>query len=155
LLPIPDLLDVVRAWDDLVRARLSKQDLWYAHIQSDGLEFMPGQPATDTRRSRVRKGMRQLCEMAGVEYKRPHALRHGHAHYALTHAKTLDELKAASQNMMHESLATTESIYTQLVKGELQSRIAKLTEERNADAELSAFRQEIIATIRAELRQQS
>jgi hypothetical protein len=132
LLGIPDLLEVVRSWDRLLRAHLGGDDLGYAHIHCDGSRFLPGQPATDTRRHRVRKGMRQLCKLAGVEYKRPHTLRHGHALYALGRARTIAELKAVSQNLMHSSIAITDGVYGVLSDGDLRARIAGLTKEKSA-----------------------
>jgi hypothetical protein len=51
--------------------------------------------------------MRQLCDRAGVAYKRPHA----HAVWALSHAGSVADLKAVSQNLMHKSLFTTDEIY--------------------------------------------
>ena len=74
----------------------------------------------------VRKGMRQLCQLAGVEYKRPHALRHGHAVWALSNAGSVADLKAVSQNLMHKSLSVTDGIYAILPDTEVQARIAAL-----------------------------
>ena len=90
-------------------------------------------PPTDTRRSRVRKGMRQLCQLAGVEYKRPHALRHGHAVWALSNAGSVADLKAVSQNLMHKSLFTTDEIYGMLTDSETRQRVVNLAERENAD----------------------
>ena len=76
--------------------------------------------------------MRQLCDLVGVEYKRPHALRHGHALYALSKARTIAELKAVSQNLMHSSIAVTDGVYGVLTDSDLQARIADLTKEKSA-----------------------
>jgi integrase len=151
LLNIPDLLAVVEAWHSLVSERLSPTDLWYAHISSDGTEFLPGMPPTDTRRSRVRKGMRQLCELAGVEYKRPHALRHGHAVWALSNAGSVADLKAVSQNLMHKSLFTTDEIYGMLTESDTRERVAGLAKKEGTDDGLSALVDQIAERVAEKL----
>ena len=45
--------------------------------------------------------MRKLFEFADLPYKSPHKFRHGHAVYALQHAKTMADYKAVSMNLMH------------------------------------------------------
>ncbi len=62
--------------------------------------------------------------MAGVEAKSPHKIRHGHGVYGLKHAKTMEEYKALSQNMMHESVATTDKTYGVLIRDDVKNIIA-------------------------------
>ena len=64
------------------------------------------------------EGLRQLCEIAGIEWKSPHKIRHGHGVYGIKHAKTMAEYKALSQNMMHDNVATTDG-YSDLVDDEV------------------------------------
>ena len=151
LLNIPGLLAVVENWHSLVSESLSPNDPWYAHISSDGTEFVPGMPATDTRRSRVRKGMRQLCELVGVEYKRPHALRHGHAVWALSNAGSVADLKAVSQNLMHKSLFTTDEIYGVLTGNDTRERVVNLAKKERADDNLSALADQIAERVAQKL----
>jgi site-specific recombinase XerD len=70
--------------------------------------------------------MKRLCEKAGVSYKPPHALRHGHAVHALLLGQDVADLKAVSQNLMHSSLTITDSIYSVLTEKDLSERIATL-----------------------------
>ncbi len=151
LLDIPDLLIVAHVWDDLVRQRLAPTDPWYAHIHCDGKYMMPDQPPTPTRSSRFRKELKTICNLAGVPYKRPHALRHGHALYALGQADTFAQVKAISMNLMHENTLITDQVYGVLSAQELQTQIESLGKTKNAETDFSAFKQEIIATIRQAL----
>ena len=73
-------------------------------------------------------GLRRMCERAGVPYRSPHKLRHSHAVYALERCDTVADLKAVSQNLMHESLVTTHSIYSVLQGTSVGQRIAQLGE---------------------------
>jgi hypothetical protein len=57
----------------------------------------------------------------------PDQFRHGHAVYALQHAKTMADYKAVSMNLMHEDIRVTDSIYAPLARHEVQQRIAGLT----------------------------
>ncbi len=56
----------------------------------------------------------------------PHKFRHGHAVYALTHARDVADLKAVSMNLMHSSIGITDSIYAVLSDRDMQERIARL-----------------------------
>jgi integrase len=87
--------------------------------------------------------MRQLCDLAGVEYKRPHALRHGHALWALTNANSVADLKAVSQNLMHRSLFTTDEIYGTLTESDTRERVVNLAKKESADDALSALADQI------------
>jgi integrase len=78
------------------------------------------------RRAMVSKAIKRLCERAGMPYHSPHKLRHGFTAYALKSAKTIAELKAISQNLMHSSLTITDSIYGVLSGEDVASRIAGL-----------------------------
>lgn len=127
LLNIPDLLEVVARWDGLVRAKLPDNALWYATLTTDGMNFTGSTKAGKGREAAVAKGIRQLCARAGISYHSPHKLRHGHAIYAIKRAKYMADLKAVSQNLMHASLTTTESIYGGLPNDDVATRIAALT----------------------------
>jgi len=127
LLDIPDLLEVVARWDRLVRAKLPPDALWYATLTTDGMNFTGSTKAGEGRESAVARGIRQLCVRAGIPYHSPHKLRHGHAVYAIKHAKDMADLKAISQNLMHASLMTTEGIYGGLPDDDVGARIAGLT----------------------------
>jgi hypothetical protein len=73
------------------------------------------------------KRIRNLLTVAGLPSKSPHKFRHGHAVYALQHAKTMADYKAVSMNLMHDDIRVTDSIYAPLTTNEVQQRIAGLT----------------------------
>jgi integrase len=83
-------------------------------------------PASERRRGTVAQGLRELCVAAGLAYLSPHKLRHGHAVYALRRARTIGELKAVSQNLMHADLAVTDGVYGAPTDDDLQHTIARL-----------------------------
>jgi integrase len=120
LLPIPSLLEVVSQWDEKVKsATISNRVAWYTRLTHDGMEIQADDLVNNRqasgRRSAFYQGLKELCELSGVEWKSPHKIRHGHGVYGIMHAKTMAEYKALSQNMMHESVQTTDKTYSVLV----------------------------------------
>jgi integrase len=75
----------------------------------------------------VAKRIRHLFEVVDLPPKSPHQFRHGHAVYALQHAKTMADYKAVSMNLMHEDIRVTDGIYAPLAGHEVQDRITSLT----------------------------
>lgn len=124
LLPIPPLRTAVEEWDAFVRARaINGQVAWYTRLSWDGFDIMyddvvTSRPASG-RRSALYQGLHDLCELAHVEWKSPHKIRHGHGVYGLKHAKTMAEFKALSLNMMHETTSVTDKTYSVLVNDEV------------------------------------
>jgi hypothetical protein len=53
-------------------------------------------------------------------------LRYSHAVYALKQVQDVADLKAVSQNLMHASLTTTDSIYSVLTENDVGDRISAL-----------------------------
>jgi hypothetical protein len=68
-----------------------------------------------------------LFTKAGLPYRSPHKFRHGHAVFALQHAKTMADYKAVSMNLMHNDIRMTDGIYAPLARDEVKERIADLT----------------------------
>ena len=64
--------------------------------------------------------------LADVDYKNPHAFRHGHIHYGLSLAKSMEQAKAISQNVMHGSTAITDRIYSRMNHEQVASVISGL-----------------------------
>ena len=126
LLDIPDLLEVVKQWDNRVRDKLPSEALWYATLTRDGMGFTGQTQPGSGRRKSVAQSLKQLCKSADLPYRSPHSLRHGHAVYAFGLAKNPADQKAISENLMHDSLETT-AIYTGLPEREREKRIANLT----------------------------
>jgi integrase len=128
LLNIPELLTVVEGWNSFVRARLPPSATWYTPIVSRwGEQRISAGAVTGNRNARIIKRMRKLFAVAGLPYKSPHKFRHGHAVYALQHARTMADYKAVSMNLMHEDIRVTDGIYAPLISNEVKQRVTQLT----------------------------
>lgn len=135
LLPIPQLLDVVREWDTYVRAHANNHNVaWYASMDNLGLAIKPDDVvsgiAVAGRRGALYQGFRELCDLAGVAWKSPHKLRHGHGVYGLRHANNMEEYKAVSQNMMHDSVVTTDRTYSGLLNNDVGKIISGMIPDK-------------------------
>jgi integrase len=134
LLPIPRLIDVVTAWDARVRT-VSTTDprlAWYTRLGWEGEALDVNDLITADRKytgriTSLRQGLMDLCKLAGVEYKSPHKARHGHGVYGIKRARTMAELKALSQNMMHANIATTDGTYGNLVEDDVAAILSTFT----------------------------
>ena len=93
------------------------------------------------------KRLHHLFEAAGVPYQSPHKFRHGHAVYALQHAKTMADYKAVSMNLMHEDIRVTDGIYAPLAGNEVQQRIAGLTHSTPTVSTVNADLAALIRTL--------
>lgn len=131
-----DLHQVVSAWDALARQHVGETGMWYSLIEPDGMNFMPDQTPGLYRGDGVARRLRILCELAGVDYLSPHKLRHGHIVYAVPYCKTMADLKAVSQNVMHKQLSTTDAIYARLTDDDVARRIQELGRPALNEAEL-------------------
>lgn len=129
LLPIPRLLECITDWDTFIRSRVDNDRVaWYTRLTSDGMDIisddLAGNAPLTGRRGSFYQGLQDLCKLAGVDSKSPHKIRHGHGVYGLKRAKTMDEYKAMSMNMMHESVATTDKTYSVLLNEEVADIIS-------------------------------
>lgn len=116
ILPIGELMGVVRAWDAAVRAALPADGLWYPNLsRMDEAEMSKDRPNERYREKSFREDLVELCKMAGIKYLSPHKFRHGHAVYGLKRARNMQEWKAVSQNLMHSNTGITDAIYGNLV----------------------------------------
>lgn len=117
---------VVREWHHEVERHVGPDGMWYALMNSRGDTFAgPGTPGRH-RVSNLNLRLKRLCELAKVPEMSPHKLRHGHAVWALKQCTTMEEYKAVSQNLMHESVLTTDSIYGVLQGADVGAVIARL-----------------------------
>jgi integrase len=136
LLDVPDLLDVVRAWDSEVRAVLPPRGAWFAHLLPSGnIDPQVREPGVH-RRCRLNKDLHEWLARVELPYHSPHKFRHGHATYALKRCKDVADLKAVSQNLMHSSLTVTDSIYSVLSTEDVGERIAGLSGEEDAHVDI-------------------
>ncbi|MBN2045304.1 MAG: hypothetical protein JW757_09815 [Anaerolineales bacterium] len=70
--------------------------------------------------------------MAKIPYRSPHKIRNGHGVYAVKQAKNIEEFKAYSQNMMHENMQITDSLYGRLSRDDIK---AVITAEKNVKSD--------------------
>ncbi|MDH5506236.1 MAG: site-specific integrase [Anaerolineae bacterium] len=140
LLPVKELANIVIEWTKFVRKELGEKTLWYPNLNSDGegwskLEKVGG---VESRRQSLSRGLKKFCKRAGIKYRSPHKLRHGHGIYGVKRVSTLEEYKAFSQNMGHDTLEVTDRIYGRLggedVRG-IISRLERKSSEPESDKE--------------------
>lgn len=125
LLDIPDLLEVVRAWDVEIRAVGSR--FWFASFSPEtGLIDPDVVHVGEHRDVRARKDLKDWLSRVGLPYHSPHKFRHGNAVYSLKKAQTVSTLKAISQNLMHSSLKVTDGVYAILDTLDVQDEIHSL-----------------------------
>jgi integrase len=55
-----------------------------------------------------------------------HKFRHDHAKYVKKHAKSFADLEALKENLMHESIQTTDRIYGLFDKNDMKERLHNL-----------------------------
>ncbi len=78
LLPIPELMAVVKSWDAYVRTQLPTDAMWYPVIVSEWVsEKLSPQLPGKNRHIQLAKRVRKLSELLETEYKSPHKFRHG------------------------------------------------------------------------------
>lgn len=134
LLPIADLHSIVEDWHHRVENELAEDALWYPNLSADGNNWNISQEYGDSesRRLSFSRGLKRLCARAGIPYKSPHKLRNGHGVYGMKTVKTIEELKAFSQNMMHENMEITDRLYGKLSGKDVGSVIVNLKEKGSA-----------------------
>ncbi len=149
LLEIPELLEEVRSWDCFVRDHLPETAPWYPVIDiSLGQQVLTANAPGRFRAKSLSDNLKALFERADLEPMSPHKFRHGHAVYAMKQAKSIADLKALSQNMMHESIGTTEIIYGKSPDKEMHERIARLGQSSSSNADTIAALEEILAQLK-------
>jgi integrase len=127
LLDIPDLLSIVTAWDQRLRAKnFSPNALWFAPLNHDGMQMRESTHAIQERGTIVRDDTILICKKAGIEYKSPHKFRHGHIVYARSRAQNMEQVKAISQNVMHANTIITDQIYSGLATDQVRNIITTL-----------------------------
>lgn len=127
LLEIPELLAVVSHWETILHAaRIPPHALWYSNLTRDGMELIPTLSAFEGRSQVIGDDIRLICQRAEVPYLSPHKVRHGHTVYGYKRIQNMAQLKALSQNIMHASVVTTDSIYGKLVDDDVRQIIANL-----------------------------
>jgi integrase/recombinase XerD len=100
-------------------------------FQASGIEATHWRDA-----SPVRSIFRQAFEEAGLAYFPPHSFRHTLGHLMQTACRTPEQIKAWSQNLGHENIATTLTSYGKIDphrQGDVIGAISLQAEAPNAD----------------------
>jgi len=112
LLAIPELIEVVWNWDKLVRKNLPETSFWFAPLSRETGSFDRSiTQVGNNRGSRAYKDLKDWMNKANLTFHSPHKFRHGYAVFGMKHYKTLPQLKALSQNLMHSNISVTDGIY--------------------------------------------
>ncbi len=135
LLPIPELLEVVKVWDKKIRNKNSVY--WFSpfEVVCSNNGFEPAVisdnllKSSEGRRSIFDSNLRELCHAANVPVLSAHKLRHGHIVYGMRNAKTPEELKVLSQNVMHANIGITDGIYGMLPDENIRRVISTFTQK--------------------------
>jgi integrase len=137
LLPISDLREISLGWYRKVKSEQGKDAYWYAPLSTDGMEWssLNELGSAESRRMSFSRGLKRLGLQAGVVYKSPHKLRNGHGVFGVKAAKTIEEFKAFSQNMMHESMGITDRLYGRLASNDVSKTIMRFRETSDASQE--------------------
>ena len=129
---IPELLVVVIEWDFEVRAILPETGFWFAPLSPiDGTIDPSRTEVGESRDDIARKNLKAWLDKVGLEYRNPHAFKHGHIHYGLEISKDMADMKTISQNAMHESLDTTLRFYSRLDESERKRRFENLSKKES------------------------
>ena len=136
LLRIPELMEVVKSWDNKLRAAGFEKNggLWFPPFDMNG-EIEPDNTLNWSSRSYIlAKCIKKLCLAVGIEYLSPHKFRHGHAIYMGKMVTNMQGYKAVSQNLMHSSISTTDGIYGRLISDDIfdvYEKAGKVTNQKN------------------------
>lgn len=125
LLNVPDLYPVIEEWDLKVR-HLPEDSIWFANFNTNSNQTMKPAFYNSAKYQRARNDLQDWLERIGMPYYSPHKFRHGHAVYALKEAKNMAQFKAISQNLMHSSVTTTDSIYSIFSQEEVKNQLMEL-----------------------------
>jgi len=117
LLRVPELLEVVKKWDNQLRSIGFAENggMWFPPIDVKGVINPSSNLNWLSRRQTLADGIKEICQAVGLEYLTPHKFRHGHAIFMGKKCKDMRDFKAVSQNLMHSSISTTDGIYGRLI----------------------------------------
>jgi integrase len=126
ILEIKEIFEIVREWDTLVRSILSLDGYWFAPLSSTtgNIDPCPAK-ANENRSATFRKNLKKWLTKNQVTLHSPHAFRRGHANFLFDHAIDIGDIDAARENLMHNSLATTE-LYARKRRDQIKSRIQNM-----------------------------
>lgn len=135
ILELQELFDVVKAWDVKVRSILLPEGFWFAPISPQTSELdLEVTEVGEHRSSRFRKDLSDWLSKHNLAYHAPHNFRRGHANFLFDNAEDINDLEAARDNLMQESLTTTER-YARQRRDQRKSRILKMSRQTTAAPE--------------------
>jgi integrase len=138
LFPIPELLDVCKAWDKEIRQTLSEDGFWFSPLLPDTGQIDPNcTDPNDTRTMIARKNLKDWLQKVGLSYHSPHKFRHGHVHYGQAHSRTQEDYKAISQNVMHSTTGITDQFYSNMDDEKKKNRIDSIFNQDNEISDLN------------------
>lgn len=149
LFPIPELLAVVREWDAKVRAVLPERGLWFAPLLDTG-EIDTTPTKSNWRYSGAWKDLSNWLKRVGLPHHSPHKFRHGHGVWGAMNSDDLPTYKAVSQNMMHESITTTDKIYARFTEDIVHEKISTLG-QRKVSSDDKEMRRKVLLGLLADL----
>ena len=68
--------------------------------------------------------LKSWVDSNGLPYHSSHKFRHGHIHYGVAKAKTIEDFKAVSMNILHSNMEIADQFYSNLSDNEIQDRIS-------------------------------
>ena len=142
LIPIPSLIAIIKAWDSLVRTQLPKTALWYAPLISDGTALRGDEKASHSLAQRMRAGLRHLCALVNIPYRRPHLLRHGHAIYVRQHLNHPSCRETIRFNLMHSPADVTD-VYLEPTSATVRAAYLQLSETPANPFSIKALKAEL------------
>jgi site-specific recombinase XerC len=146
LLQLAELFDIVKAWDVKVRAKLPPEGFWFAPISGQTGEFdLDVTQVGQHRDTCFRKDLNDWLTKHKVDYHAPHDFRRGHANYLFDNAKDMNDLEAARENLMQESLTTTER-YARQRRKQRKTRIIQMSNPGATTPQID-FQSEILSKL--------
>ena len=111
----------------MVRKEQLENAYWFAPFSRETCWFDPEiRKAGKHRSNRASKDLKEFITASGHKYHSPHKFRHGNAVESIKRCKTVTELKAISQNLMHSNLSITDGVYGILSKNDVKEIITGL-----------------------------
>jgi site-specific recombinase XerD len=127
ILDIDHIIGIIREWDAYVRGMLPPNGFWFAPLSPNTREIDITADKVGLNRSCIfRNNLRDWLTKNQSLLHTPHHFRRGHANFLFDHAKDLSDLEAAKENLMHESLTTTE-MYARKRRAQIKNRIHNMT----------------------------
>ncbi len=144
LLDCPEIMEVVKQWDDIVRTNCPPESTWFARLDSKHqlnpkvIQYLDRRdPKTYCEARSNYKNfsriMKALCNRAGIKYMSPHKGRYGNIHKWMETVETMEERQALAKNSLH-TLAVLENTYARMSGTEAKSVMRKLANKRSSDS---------------------